>query len=63
MEPKSNYLSFKRNTISGTPAETNKPNGPGIYGKATRTGTPVKGILSGMYGQTAEEEINKKYEE
>ena len=35
----------------------------GSFGKANRSGTPVKGIISGDYGATAERDITQRYEE
>jgi hypothetical protein len=34
----------------------------GAYGKGNRPSTPVKGIISGDYGNMATDEINMKYE-
>ena len=34
----------------------------GSYGKCNRPSTPVKGIISGEYGNIAAEEINMKYD-
>ena len=34
----------------------------GAYGKGNRPSTPVKGIISGEYGNMAADEINTKYE-
>ena len=34
----------------------------GAYGKGNRPSTPVKGIISGEYGNIAAEEINMKYD-
>jgi|TARA_B110001450_G_C17533313_1_gene445522 hypothetical protein len=34
----------------------------GAYGKGNRPSTPVKGIISGTYGNIAATEIDQKYE-
>lgn len=34
----------------------------GAYGKGNRPSTPVKGIISGTYGNMAASEIDQKYE-